>query len=173
MDYTNLINSLNDIEAPPINTEKSSIIEGKDITDIDEILLERYCFPIGMLFVSFLNPFGFIIDICIPFKRVLIIDSKNKRIILCNKNIYGCKRDQIIYDYSQISKIRLYVTSTPDPKRPFDKLYFINSDIYSKNDQKDTLFENISYDEVKYGNYVKLFEKHLNIEVEPFEVFKC
>ena len=87
-------------------------------------------------------------EICIPFKRVLIIDSKNKRIILCNINIYGCKRDQKMYDYSQIRKIRLYVTSTPDPKRPFDKLYFINCHVYSKNDQKDTLFENISYNEV-------------------------
>ncbi len=169
MDY----NSLQDTEESPTNKPKGSINEGKDTTDIDEILLDKNCFALLFLFFSFLNPFGFIIGIFVPYKRVLILDSQNKRIILCDRNIYGCKRNQQEYDYSQISKIRLYITSTPDPKRPFDKLYYINGDIYSKNNQENNLFHHISYDEVKYDNYAKLFEKHLNIEVEPIEVSQC
>ncbi len=168
MDYTSLSNT----ESPQTNTEKDLISEGKDTTDIDEILIEKYNNSIFFLiiFFVFFPPLGFIFLYTDLYKRVIIIDSQNKRIIHCYKNYYGCIKRQTIYDYSQIGKIRLYITSTPDRTRPFDKLYFINGDIYSKNNDKNTLFSNISYDEEKYKNYATLFKKHLNIEVEPFEV---
>ena len=168
MDYTSLSNT----ESLQTNTEKGLISEGKDTTDIDEILIEKYCNSLVFLiiFLVFFPPLGFIFLYTDHYKRVIIIDSQNKRIKHCYKNNYGCIKRQTIYDYSQIGKIRLYITSNPDPTRPFSKLYFINGDIYSKNNEKNTLFSGVRCDEEKYKNYATLFKKHLNIEVEPFEV---
>ena len=114
--------------------------------------------------------FLFFISILVPHKGVIILDSKNKRIIKGNKNIYGCLCDPKIYDYYQIKKIKLYVTSFPDYKRPFDKLYYINCSIYSNDGISNSLISHVTYDDVKYDNFAKLFGKHLNVEVEPKEL---
>ena len=68
------------------------------------------------------------------------------------------------------NKNKLYVTSTPDHKRPFDKLYYINCRIYSNNGVRNNLISHVTYDDVKYDYFAKLFGKHLNVEVEPKEL---
>ena len=82
----------------------------------------------------------------------------------------GCKVEgQRNYNYCQIRRIKLYVSSTPDKERPFDKLYYMNCDIFSVDGQQDSLFSAIKYDELQFNNFIKDFEKHLNIEVETID----
>ena len=111
-------------------------------------------------------------DFClIAYKRVIIIDEKRKIIIICDKGILGCcKLNQKIYEISQVKKVRIYVTSKPDPKKGFGKLYYINCDIFSNNEEQESLFGTIDYTEEKYNKVSKFFEKHLNSEVVPKEI---
>ena len=60
------------------NTESGLITEGKDTNDIDEIVLKNHCKVIDIIFFVFLFPF---MSILFLFKSIIIIDSKNKRII--------------------------------------------------------------------------------------------
>ena len=107
----------------------------------------------------------------VPYKRVIIIDEKRKIIIICDKAIIGiCKLGQKIYEISQVKKVRIYVTSKPDPKKGFSKLYYINCDIFSNNGEQESLFGPIDYTEEKFNKVSKILEKHLNTEVVPKEV---
>ena len=84
------------------NTESGSIAEGKDLNDIDQIVVEKFSDGLISFIFGFLFPLSFFISILVPFKGIIIIDSKNKRIIKGYRNIYGCLRDPKIYDYYQI-----------------------------------------------------------------------
>ena len=107
----------------------------------------------------------------IAYKRVIIIDEKRKIIIICDKGILGiCKLNQKTYEISQVKKVRIYVTSKPDPKKGFSKLYYINCDIFSNNREQESLFGPIDYTEEKFNKFSKFLEKHLNTEVVPKEV---
>ena len=107
----------------------------------------------------------------VAYKRVIIIDEKRKILIICDKGILGCcKLNQKIYEISQLKKARIYVSSKPDPKKGFSKLYYINCDIFSNNGEQESLFENIDYTEEKFNKFSKFFERHLNTEVVPKEV---
>ena len=48
----------------------------------------------------------------------------------------------------------------------------MNCDIFSFNDLQDNLFNTFKYDEYRFNHFAKTFEKHLNIEVEPMEIYK-
>ena len=155
---------LNDTESSQITTEerkRSFISEGKTTRDTDELTIEQNFCPIVFLIFCFLFPFGFIIEIFLTYKRRLEINSYKQKLTLYNKNIYGCKRNQQIYNFSDISKLRLFVNSTHDPR--------IRLDIYLNNNNKIILFSNVKYDEKTYHEYEADLKKHLEIEVEPFK----
>ncbi len=166
------MDTLGNTDTPLINTERKAIDEGKDTNDIDEIITNiNICLGI-IYYIIAIIPFYNIVTFLIPYKDMVILDSK-KKIIVCRKSIWCCKfGPKKIYDYSQIKRIRLYVSSTPDPERPFDRLYFSNADIYSFDGQQDSLFNSIKYNEEKFNKMVKIFEKHFNIDVEPIDVCK-
>ena len=82
------------------------------------------------------------------------------------------RNEKKIYDYSQIKRIKLYLSSRQDEERPFDRLYFMNCDIFSFDGLQDSLFSSLNYDESKFNKFAKTFEKHLNIEVETMEDYK-
>ena len=106
-----------------------------------------------------------------PYKRIVIIDEDKKELIVCNRGLLSCccNFDGITYDLKNIKKIRLYATWRPDPKVGFKKLYYMNCEIISLNDESGKLFENIDYDEKKHAEFVTFFKKHLKTEVEPLE----
>ena len=159
-------------DTPLINTERKAIDEGKDTTEVDEILIStNNCIGIIFYIISII-PFYNIVTFFLPYKNILILDSKKKK-ITCGKSIWCCKLGpKKIFDYSQIKRIRLYVSSKQDPERPFDRLYFSNADIYSFDGQQDSLFNSIKYNEEKFNEIVKILEKHINIDVEPIDVCK-
>ena len=157
------------------SSETNFIDQGKDITDIDELIISQECPTLIIFLIAIISPlFLFFPLLFIPNKRVVILDSVKKKIIFCEKNIFGCNlgMKKKIYDYSQIKRIKLYLSSRQDEERPFDRLYFINCDIFSFDGLQDSLFSSLNYDESKFNNFVKTFEKHLNIEVETMEAHK-
>ena len=112
------------------------------------------------------------IAIGLPYKYVVIL-VKKKRITVFQKNIFGCKIDrQKIYDYCHIKKRRLYVSSCHIFERPFEKIYYMNCDIFSNDGEQDKLFNAIRYNELKFKSFVEYFEKHLNIKVESRDIPK-
>ena len=125
-----------------------------------------FFFPIINVFVVF--------SITQTYKRVLILDGKNKQIISTSKNIYGCTccRQKVIFDFFQIKKARLYTSSIKDPQRPFHKTYYINCDIFSIEGDKEILFDEIIYDEEKFNELSIKLKKYVNTEVKPLEVQK-
>ena len=66
--------------------------------------------------------------------------------------------------------MKIYRTSIPDPNVGFNKIYFINCDIYSIDNQMESLFNNIPFNQDKYDELVAFLKKYLNTEVIPFEV---
>ena len=84
---------------------------------------------------------------------------------ICGCRIRKCPCEGInnkIYDLSQIQKVKIYRTSQPDPNKGFNKLYFINFDIYSIDNQMESLFNNIPFNQDKYDELVAFLKKYLN-----------
>ena len=105
-----------------------------------------------------------------PYKRIVTIDEERKVLIIGSKGIVGCCFfDETTYHLSQIKKVRIFVTWKPDPKIGFNKLYFINCEIYSLTDEKNNLFVDVPYEEGKFNQFVAFFQRHVNIEFEPIE----
>ena len=145
------------------------------ISNITEeiVLFYHFSWPIIIfLCIHSLSIIFFFLDFClIAYKRVIIFDEKRKIIIICDKAILGiCKLNQKTYEISQVKKVRIYVTSKPDHKKVFSKLYYINCDIFSNNGEQESLFGPIDYTEEKFNKVSKILEKHLNTEVVPKEV---
>ena len=165
--------NLSNNNTPLMNNDFSAIDQGKDTDDLDEIFISKdICTLIGF-FPAFFIPFFWPFILLFAYKFVVLLDSKKKKITVCHKNIFGCKVEgQKYYDYCQIKRIKLYVSSTRDRERPFDKLYYMNCDIFSVDGQQDSLFSAIKYDELQFNNFIKDFEKHLNIEVESIDDYK-
>ena len=144
----------------------------KEINDIDELLI---CKDNCVLFLFFTFPFipvFFILTSIVGYKDVIILDGKNKQIISCSRNIYGCRIFKKFYDFFQIKKVKIFTSSISDPIRPFNKIYFINCDIYSNDNDKATLFHNIPYDLEKFNEFSIIFKKYVDTEVEPLETQK-
>ena len=70
----------------------------------------------------------------------------------------------------KIKKVRIYLSSIPDPKIGFHKFYFINCDVYSLNNELESLFSNIEYSKEKFDEFVSFFQGHLNPEVITIEI---
>ena len=145
------------------------------ISNITEeiILFYHFSWPtiIFLCFHSLFIVFFFFDFFYVAYKRVIIIDEKRKILIICDKGILGCcKLNQKIYEISQLKKARIYVSSKPDPKKGFSKLYYINCDIFSNDGEQESLFGNIDYTDEKFNKVSKFFERHLNTEVVPKEV---
>ena len=125
---------------------------------------------IGIIIPIFFLPFY----IFIPDKTQIIIDEDKKELIKheSGKLSCCCHCDDKTFYLKSIKKIRLYATWRPDPKIGFNKLYYMNCEVISLNDESEKLFENIEYDEKKYAEYAAYFKKHLKTEVEPLETAK-
>ena len=105
-----------------------------------------------------------------PYKRIVTIDEERKVLIIGSKGIIGCcSFDETTYHLSQIKKVRIFVTWKPDPKIGFNKLYFINCEIYSLEGEKNALFMDIPYEEAKYKQFISFFQRHLDTEFDPLE----
>ena len=108
--------------------------------------------------------------IVIPYKRIAAIDEERKTLIIGNKGIMGCCYfNETTYHLSQIKKVRIFVTWKPDPKIGFNKLYFVNCEIYSLTDEKNDLFVDVPYEEGKFNQFIAFFQRHLTTEFEPIE----
>ena len=105
-----------------------------------------------------------------PYKRIVTIDEERKTLIIGNKGIMGCCYfNETTYHLSQIKKVRIFVTWKPDPKIGFNKLYFVNCEIYSLTDEKNDLFVDVPYEEGKFNQFIAFFQRHLTTEFEPIE----
>ena len=128
-------------------------------------------FIMGIIFF----PIAFLaIYILTPDKKQIIIDEDKKELIQHESGKLACCchcNDKTFY-LKSIKKIRLYATWRPDPKIGFNKLYFMNCEVISLNDESEKLFENIKYDEKKYAEFASYFKRHLKTEVEPLETAK-
>jgi hypothetical protein len=101
---------------------------------------------------------------------VAAIDEERKTLIIGNKGIMGCCYfNETTYHLSQIKKVRIFVTWKPDPKIGFNKLYFVNCEIYSLTDEKNDLFVDVPYEEGKFNQFIAFFQRHLTTEFEPIE----
>ena len=127
-----------------------------------------------LVFLFFFFPLGIIIIYCrIPYKRLIGIDKKNKLLIIYNTGlIVCCKMFQKPYNLDNIEKIKLYIYSTSDPNVGFNKLYFINCQIYSFDGEKKELFGGIKYDKETFERYELFFKKYFETEIEPLEAAK-
>ena len=113
----------------------------------------------------------FILLTVAPYKRKIVIDEVRKTLVIFMQGIIGCcPTGERLYNFNQIQKIRLFITSKPDPKVGFNKLYFINCEIYSLEGEKNALFMDIPYEEEKYKQFISFFQRHLNTEFDPLEI---
>ena len=168
-----------------INFSKFTSNDEKIAKVKEEIVVQNLMSPclaaFMIIFSLFFIPFIFPIILIwfnTPYKNILVFDGVNKVLIKSFRGICGCcictccclggkiKR----YYLSQIQKVKIYRTSIPDPNVGFNKIYFINCDIYSIDNQMESLFNNIPFNQDKYDELVSFLKKYLNTEVIPFEV---
>ena len=168
-----------------INFNNLSNNDEKNTKDIDEIVIQKLmgtCEAVAMaifsfFFIQFIYPI-ILIWFYTPYKKIIFFDKINKVLILGYRGICGCRIRKCpceginnkIYDLSQIQKVKIYRTSQPDPNKGFNKLYFINCDIYSNDGQMESLIEHIPFNQDKYDEVINFFQKYINTEVIPLEV---
>ena len=153
--------------------------ENSDQEELIAFYFFKYCsfpaiffFMFANIFIFFIIPF-FTLYCCKPYKRMIKIDKKNKILIIYNTGVIPCcKLTSKSYSLNDIKKIRMYVYSTPDRKVGFNKLYFINCEIYSKRGETEKLFSGVEYDKETFERLTSFFNKHFNTEIEPIEVAK-
>ena len=151
------------------NNNRQNIIAREEI-DVNKFF--GCCLVALYIFLSIITPCNiFILLTVAPYKRKIVIDEVRKTLVIFMKGIIGCcKIGEILYNLNQIQKIRLFITSKPDPKIGFNKLYFINCEIYSLEGEKNALFMDIPYEEAKYKQFISFFQRHINTEFDPLEV---
>ena len=149
------------------------------INKIDELIVLYYYKICGCsnifftIWFTILLPLLFIYYCCNPYKKVVTIDKNNNILIICDKAMIPCCNiNPKSYYFTTIKKIRIYVYSKPDPQIGFNKLYFINCEIYSIDGQKEYLFSRVKYDKELFDRYVSFFKKYFDTEVEPIEMAK-
>ena len=128
------------------------------------------CFFIISIFVPCL-----LISVCCytPYKRKIRIDKRNKLLTGYNTSVIPCyELNPKSYDLNNIERIRIYVYSTPDPKVAFNKLYYINCEIYISKEIKDLLFGGVRYDKETLDRFEQFFKRYCETEVEPIEAAK-
>ncbi len=73
------MDTLGNTDTPLINTERKAIDEGKDTNDIDEIITNiNICLGI-IYYIIAIIPFYNIVTFLIPYKDIVILDSKKKK----------------------------------------------------------------------------------------------
>ena len=168
-------NNLNDLNN---NDEKNN-------EEIDEIIITKLIKISTLICVILCSLPSFpllfpiyIIFFVTPYKSILVFDGAKKRLIKGNRGLWGCcpykyscfRNIERIYNLSQIQKVKMYRTSSPDPQVAFNKLYFINCDIYSLDNEKEPLFTQVPFSQEKYDEFITFFKKHFNTEIIPLEV---
>ena len=150
------------------NNNQQNIIAREEI-DVNKFY--GCCLVVFYIFLTFIIPCNiFTLLIMVPYKRKIVIDEVRKTLVIFMQGIIGCcTTGQRLYDLNQIQKIRLFITSKPDPKIGFNKLYFINCEIYSLEGEKNALFVDIPYEEAKYKQFISFFQRHLDTEFDPLE----
>ena len=131
------------------NNNQQNIIAREEI-DVNKLF--GCCLVALFIIISIIFPFNiFILLTVAPYKRKIVIDEVRKTLVIFMQGIIGCcPTGERLYNFNQIQKIRLFITSKPDPKVGFNKLYFINCEIYSLEGEKNDLFVDIPYEEAKY-----------------------
>ena len=148
----------------------------KNIEEVDELILSDNSSCGLIIFYTIITIFSFFMIIPIyflwcqePYKQSLFFDGINKVLVLLNIGICDCcscsRHASKTYELSQIQKVRIYKTSMPDPKFGFKKIYYINGDIYSLENQKESLFTKIDYSKERFDEFINFFRKHFNTEV--------
>ena len=150
--------------------------------DIDELIVMYFfkCCSCEAIFLSIFQIFFLWFPILAimwyfrdPYKRMIKIDKKNNTLLVYNTGLIPCcKLTPKPYSLNNIKKIRIYVYSMPDPKVGFNKLYFVNCEIYSLNGEKEELFKDAKYDKEIFDKYEQFFKKYFETEIEPLEVAK-
>ena len=114
-----------------------------------------------------------IIYCCQRYKKVIIIDEKKEKLIICDKGIIPCcKLNQRSFPLKNIKNVKIYTTWLNAPNFGTDKLYYINGMMYSFDERRELLFYDVNYDKETYDKFISFFQRHLKTEVEPLEVSK-
>ena len=101
------------------------------------------------------------------FRKVFVIDKKNKTLIYGTKGIIkcccsGCLYNRRTYFLDEIKHVMIQVICIDDNRVCSDKEYFINGYIYSQNNEYQPLFTNIEYTNKKYNKLVSFFQKYIH-----------
>ena len=129
-----------------------------------------YIFVIFFLWCPF---FPIYFYCCIPYKRTIRIDKKNKIFLIYDTGLIPCcKLNQKIYSLDEIRRIRIYPYYIPDPNVGFNKIYFGNCEIYSIHGEREVLFLDVKYDKETFDRYILFFKKYFETVFEPLEVAK-
>ena len=165
-----------------LNTYEPKIESNDNGTDEIEIssnldCFVTVCFVISAIMLLWCPFFFYYFLIRITFRKVAVIDKKNKTLILGRRGIIKCCcscciSDRKTYFLNEIKNVKIQVTSIKDPKVGFGKLYFINGYVYSQNDECETLFSNIEYTNETYNKLVSFFQKYIQTIDEPLEMIK-
>ena len=118
----------------------------------------------------FFLPFFFLYFFVFAYKRVAIIDEKNKILIIRDKTMIPCCcncKYQRIYYFNTIKKVVIYITSQPDPNVGFKNLLFINSELISIDWKRENLFAREKYNEQKINEYLTFFKRYFDTEFKP------
>ena len=164
-------------------TEKDKFVINSIEPDTEEIIISYnfgWCPIILFIFISIIFlwcpvPF-YILLIRQPYMNLIIIDKKKKTLTIGTKGVIHCSACcffvEKVYDLNEVKNVKVQVTYKDDPKKGFGKLYYIESHIYSNNNECECLFSNIDYSKEKYDEYISFFKKYIITEEEPIECAK-
>jgi len=146
---------------------------------IDKIILQILtpaCLRIFFIILAILMPFEIFLLWFVPYRRVIIIDEVKAAIIIAVEKIcYSCNcscciKNEKIYYLSQIKKVKIYLSSIPDPQIGFHKKYFINCDVFSIDNALESLFSNVEYSKERIDEFISFFQRYLNPDIITLEV---
>ena len=150
-----------------------------NVNDIDKFDVFYYFKCCSCLFIFF--TFWFILFLWFPVLLILLYTIQPyKKVVYINK-IQGilifydtgiipcCKLKAKQYFLASIKKVIIYITSKPDPKIGFQKLYFSNCDMISTEGERESLFNNISYDENRINDFIIFLRKYIEVEFQPID----
>lgn len=144
---------------------------------IDKIILQNFisdCQRIFQIILAILIPILIPILWASPYRRVIIIDEVKAAIIIAFEKICyscsSCRENVKIYYLSKIKKVKIYLSSIPDPQIGFHKKYFINCDVFSIDNALESLFSNIKYSKERIDEFISFFQRYLNPDIITLEV---
>ena len=103
-----------------------------------------------------------------PYKRLAIIDSIKQILVIYNKALIPCcKLEPKTFSLNNIKKIIIFITWKIDENCEFNKLFFLNCDLISTDEIKESLFANVDYDANKLNEHPAFFKKYFDTEFKP------